>query len=194
MTGGPRKEIERKFLVVGDDWRKQGDQPMPTSSRAIWPAAARRRSGCGIKDGKHATLTIKSRESGVSRPEFEYRVPLKRTRELMALCGSSRIEKQRYMRAAGQAQVGDRCLHPAAPTRLVLVIGRDRAASAKTRWLKLPKDWIGEEVTDDPRVIRNSSLATRPEGRITRQQQAVDPAASSRIAAPARRSDGSNGR
>jgi CYTH domain-containing protein len=105
-----------------------------------------------IKDDKAATLTIKSRERGVSRSEFEYRIGLKDARALLELCGSSRIEKDRYTVPQGKLTWEiDVFLSP-----IELTMAEVELESADEE-VKLPK-WIGEDVTDDP-DYRNSSLA-----------------------------------
>ena len=144
-------EIERKFLVVSDAWRRRATG---TSHIVQGYLARGRRSTIRvrIKDDKQATLTIKSRERGVSRSEFEYRIALKDARAMLELCGNSRIEKDRYTVPHGKLTWEiDVFIHPA---ELVLAeIELERADED----FKLPK-WLGEDVTDDPRY-RNSSLA-----------------------------------
>jgi adenylate cyclase len=150
MTGD-RTEIERKFLVQGEGWRKKASGP----SHIIQGYLARGRRSTvriRIKDGKAATLTIKSREAGASRSEFEYRISMKDAHALLKLCGSSRIDKQRYTVPQGKL------------TWEIDVFGGSHAGlviaevelSRVDEPLRLPA-WIGEEVTADPRY-RNSSL------------------------------------
>lgn len=150
MTGNPR-EIERKFLVTGDGWKKRVTGH--THIEQGYLAKGRRATiRVRIRDGKEATLTIKSRERGISRDEFEYKVPLKHARALMALCGSARIEKQRYTVPVGKL-VWEVDAFLDRPDNLILAeIELDR----EDQQIKLP-DWVGEEVTADPRY-RNSSL------------------------------------
>lgn len=144
-------EIERKFLVVGDTWRRKATG----KSHIVQGYLARGRRSTirvRIKDDRHATLTIKSRERGVSRSEFEYRVALKDARAMLALCGSSRIEKDRYTVPHGKLTWEiDVFIHP-----LELIMAEIELDSADQA-VKLP-GWVGKEVTDDP-DYRNSSLA-----------------------------------
>ncbi|MBI4920924.1 MAG: CYTH domain-containing protein [Devosia nanyangense] len=144
-------EIERKFLVVGDAWRKKARGPTHIAQGYL----ARGRKATirvRIKDGKSATLTIKSREAGASRSEFEYRVSLKDARAMMALCGTSRIEKQRYEVPQGKL-VWEIDVFIGRPDGLVLA---EIELEHEDQMVALPA-WIGAEVTDDPRY-RNSSL------------------------------------
>jgi adenylate cyclase len=150
MSDTPR-EIERKFLVAGDAWR--GKVTSRTHIEQGYLARGRKATiRIRIRDGKHATLTIKSREPGISRAEFEYRVPIKHARALMELCGSARVEKQRYTVPHGKL-TWEVDVFIGRPDGLVLAeIELDHEAQK----VKLPA-WIGEEVTADRRY-RNSSL------------------------------------
>lgn len=144
-------EIERKYLVVGDVWRRKAT----SKSHIVQGYLARGRRSTirvRIKDDKAATLTIKSRERGVSRSEFEYRIGIKDARALLELCGSSRIEKDRYTVPQGKLTWEiDVFLSP-----IELTMAEVELENADQE-VKLPK-WIGEDVTDDP-DYRNSSLA-----------------------------------
>ncbi len=151
MSDGP-KEIERKFLVVSDAWKKRATGH--THIEQGYLARGRRSTiRVRIKDGKHATLTIKSREAGASRSEFEYRVSLKDAKAMLQLCGSSRIEKQRFTLPQGKL-VWEIDVFIGRPDGLVLA---EVELEREDQPVKLPA-WIGEEVTNDPHY-RNSSLA-----------------------------------
>jgi adenylate cyclase len=151
MTGTPR-EIERKFLVTGDAWLAKATSL--THIEQGYLARGRKATvRVRIRDGRTATLTIKSREAGIARDEFEYKIPLKHARALMALCGNSRIEKQRYTVPQGKLVWEiDSFIHRA--DGLVLA---EIELEREDQKFKLPS-WIGEEVTADPRY-RNSKLA-----------------------------------
>jgi adenylate cyclase len=148
-----KREIERKFLVVGDSWRKKAGHP----STILQGYLARGRQATirvRIKDGRSATLTIKSRERGASRSEFEYPLSVKDAKALLELCGRSRIEKQRYTIAHGKL-TWEVDVFAGAHDGLVLAeVELEDAAQP----VALPS-WIGEEVTADP-SYRNSALAS----------------------------------
>ncbi len=150
MIGEPR-EIERKFLVNGDEWRRKATSD--THIEQGYLARGRKATvRVRIRDGKSATLTIKSRERGISRSEFEYKISLRHARALMELCGNSRIEKQRYVVPQGKLNWEiDVFTHR--PDGLVLA---EIELEREDQELKLPK-WIGTEVTADPKY-RNSKL------------------------------------
>lgn len=144
-------EIERKYLVVGDAWRR-----LATSrSHIVQGYLARGRRATvrvRIKDGTQATLTIKSRERGVSRAEFEYRIGLEDARALLVLCGNSRIEKERYTVPQGELTWEvDVFLSP------VGLVMAEMELDHADQEVRLPP-WIGLDVTDDP-DYRNSKLA-----------------------------------
>lgn len=146
-----RTEIERKFLVAGDGWRKKAAR----SSRIEQGYLARGRKSTirvRIKDGKSATLTIKSREPGASRSEFEYRVSLKDAQVMMELCGNSRIEKHRFEVPQGKLTWEIDVFSGRHEGLVIAEVELER----EDQTLMLPA-WLGEEVTDDPRY-RNSSL------------------------------------
>ena len=146
-------EIERKYLVVSDAWRRKATG----HSHIVQGYLARGRRSTirvRIKDDKQATLTIKSRERGSSRSEFEYRIALKDARALLELCGKSRIEKQRYIVPHGKL-VWEIDVFVDPEDLVIAEIELERADQE----IKLPK-WVGEDVTDDPRY-RNSALADK---------------------------------
>lgn len=154
MSAGKR-EIERKFLVTGDGWRRKAGAP----SHIVQGYLARGRQAIvrvRIKDDKAATLTIKSRERGVSRAEFEYRVALKDAKALLALCGRSVVEKHRYTVAHGKLTWE---IDVFAGAHDGMVLAEIELPHADTP-VSLPS-WIGEDVTSNPRY-RNSSLASEP--------------------------------
>ena len=162
----PKREIERKFLVVGDAWRKKAGPP----SAIVQGYLARGRQATvrvRIRDGRSATLTIKSRERGVSRAEFEYRLPIKDAKALLELCGRSRIEKQRFTVTQGKL-VWEIDVFAGAHQGLVLA---EVELVRIDQEISLPP-WIGAEVTTDPRY-RNSALASvqRSAGRGQRVQR-----------------------
>lgn len=149
MSSG--REIERKFLVIGDAWR--GKAKTHTNIEQGYLARGRKSTvRVRIRDGKHATLTIKSREAGISRSEFEYRIALKDAKALLLLCGTSRIQKQRYTATQGKL-IWEIDVFGLQHEGLVIA---EIELEREDEIVKLP-DWIGEEVTHDPRY-RNSSL------------------------------------
>lgn len=86
-------EIERKFLVDKNKWKPTGQgtilkqaylslDPNPTVRVRI--------------AGKKSFLTIKGRSETISRPEFEYEIPLDDALKMLKLAISNPVEKTRY--------------------------------------------------------------------------------------------------
>ena len=99
-------EIERKFLVRGDDWRK--GQPGVLYSQGFLRSSVECVVRVRIQDEK-AFLTIKGRTEGISRLEFEYPIPVSDAQEMLdQLCPHPLMEKYRYFRGPRWHQVGNR--------------------------------------------------------------------------------------
>ena len=147
-------EIERKFLVAGDGWR---DLATGTVYRQGYLNTAKERTVRVRAAGETGYLTVKGATVGVSRPEFEYEIPLADAAAMLdALCERPLIEKTRYkIPYKGLIWEVDVFAGDNAGLVTVEVELSDEAQAIS------PPDWIGEEVTDDPRYF-NSSLVTHP--------------------------------
>ena len=87
------KEIERKFLVKGDGWR--GNKAMHTCQGYL-PSMSDCTVRVRLQEGK-AFLTIKGNAKGISRSEYEYKIPTADAKEILDhLCLRPHIEKNRY--------------------------------------------------------------------------------------------------
>jgi adenylate cyclase len=89
-------EIERKFLVSGDDWRDLVIRRTRFRQAYMSPngnASIRVR----ITDNRSAALTIKSRGAELRRLEFEYSIPIFEGESLISLRSGSIIEKERHI-------------------------------------------------------------------------------------------------
>ncbi len=89
-------EIERKFLVLNDDFKKESTRQIRIEQGYI-SSASGRTVRVRIKDDK-GILTIKgkSQHSGLSRLEWETEIPLGEAEQLLQLCDKGKIEKIRY--------------------------------------------------------------------------------------------------
>lgn len=77
------KEIERKFLVSGAQWRNLVEADIRI--RQFYLAAAPDRSvGVRISDGASAKLTLKFGSKARERDEFEYPIPLPEAEAMLA--------------------------------------------------------------------------------------------------------------
>jgi adenylate cyclase len=88
------REIERKFLVSGDAWRRDAKG---TLYRQGYLAAS---DDCVVRvrmAGQKAYLTIKGRKTGLSCPEYEYPMPVADAAAVLEqICLRPFIEKIRY--------------------------------------------------------------------------------------------------
>lgn len=146
-------ETERKFLVSGDAWRSLGE-PVPYAQGYL-----ARGDGVTVRiriAGEKAFFTVKGPVVGISRPEFEYPVPLGDAREMIKLCKDPVIEKTRT-----------RIPHGAHVWEVDEFGGQNRGLIIAEVELSSPDEnvtlppWIDAEVTGDPRYF-NSNLAVHP--------------------------------
>lgn len=152
------REIERKFLVRTEYWR-------PDEARGL-----RIRQGYLSSDparvvrvrtvGPDGFLTVKGRNRGIERSEFEYPIPRPDADAMLdALCERPLVEKVRYTEQVGEhvweidVFEGDNA---------GLVIAEVELADA-TVVPQLPV-WAGEDVSADPRYF-NSNLIRHPYSR-----------------------------
>lgn len=89
------KEIERKFLVRGDSYKLEAidRKEIRQGYLSVDPDATVRIRITGDK----AFLTIKSRNNGCVRDEWEYIVPTEDAEQMLACCNNRTIEKTRYI-------------------------------------------------------------------------------------------------
>ncbi|MET3897528.1 adenylate cyclase [Devosia sp. UYZn731] len=146
------KEIERKFLVNSDAWRRAA-----SGSEAIVQGYLARGDGVTVRirifEDARAVLTIKAGGTAFSRDEYEYEVPLEDGRELLAHAGQQVIAKRRYtVPYAGRDWEVD--VFEGRHAGLVLAEIEMESEDAR---VELP-DWVGKDVTGDERYY-NSALA-----------------------------------
>lgn len=149
-------EIERKFLVVGDAYKRQAyassyiKQGYICSERGR-TVRVRLRGDCGY-------LTIKgpSTDNGLSRYEFEKEITLDEARELFKLCEPGIVEKTRYLVRSGSHTFEVDEFHG---DNEGLVMAEVELAAPDDPIVK--PDFIGQEVTGDRRYY-NSQLRQHP--------------------------------
>ncbi|MDX1433992.1 MAG: CYTH domain-containing protein [Gammaproteobacteria bacterium] len=148
-------EIERKFLVRGDQWRGAAHDRVRYRQGYVAHSET-----CSVRvriGGDAARLNIKSRGAGAARLEFEYPLPLADAEILLAqLCVDALIEKTRHL-VRHQGRLWEVDVFEGANAGLVLAeVELDAADEA----IALPP-WVGDEVTDDARYY-NAALAHTP--------------------------------
>ncbi len=88
-------EIERKFLVLGDDWRQSAGPPS-LLCQAYLSNDERASIRVRTDDAGGAFLTIKSAQAGTARSEFEYPIPHDEALQLLELRTGSLVDKRRH--------------------------------------------------------------------------------------------------
>ena len=147
-------EIERKYLVAGDDWRAQASQATHFSQGYLSRDPART---VRVRiAGPQAFLTIKGATTGATRAEFEYAVPVDDARQLLGMSDGPVVEKIRHLCVVdGMTWEVDEFLGAHAGL-LLAEIELKSEDQAFTR-----PAWLGEDVTGDARYV-NANLAVRP--------------------------------
>jgi adenylate cyclase len=148
------QEIERKFLVKDDSWRAAVE-----SSSVLRQGYLAVDHGTTVRvrtDGAEVWLTIKGPAEGLTRAEFEYRVPLTEAEPLIGLCRGRVVEKTRHkVRAGGHVWEIDEFTGANAG----LVVAEVELRHADENITK--PAWLGREVSGDRR-FDNASLSVRP--------------------------------
>jgi adenylate cyclase len=148
------KEIERKFLVKGDSWRRdRAGKPY----RQGYLSTEKERTVRIRTAGDQAFITIKGVSSGASRSEYEYEIPVRDANEMLDhLCKKPLIEKTRY-RIPHDNLVWEVDEFAGENRGLVLA---EVELKDENQEVSLPS-WIGREVTDDRRYF-NVNLVEEP--------------------------------
>jgi adenylate cyclase len=148
------QEIERKFLVVGDAWRELGRAVV---IRQGYLSTVKERTVRIRTVDSRGFLTIKGVTRGISRLEFEYDIPLEEANQMLdELCERPLIEKtRRKIDIDGLVWEVDEF----AGVNQGLILAEVELASPDQK-ITLP-DWIGADVSDDPRYY-NANLVANP--------------------------------
>jgi len=148
------KEIERKFLVKGEQWKAAAKG---TVYRQGYLSSAKERVVRVRTIEKKGFLTIKGITKGVSRSEFEYEISVEDANIMLdEICEKPLIEKKRYKIAVGTLIFE---VDEFFGENEGLVVAEVELADEKQK-IDLP-DWIGAEVSGDPRYF-NSNLIQHP--------------------------------
>ena len=89
-------EIERKFLVKTTLWHSVQHQLTPQIIQQGYLATSNKHSIRVRIKGSVAFVTIKSKEAGLQRQEFEYTIPLADAQAMLSTFSSGLIQKKRY--------------------------------------------------------------------------------------------------
>jgi len=147
-------EIERKFLINGDDWRSLAKG---TVYRQGYLSTAKERTVRIRTIADKGFLTIKGISKGITRAEYEYEIPVQEAEKMLDdHCLKPLIEKKRYKIQFDQMTweidefFGEN-------KGLILA---EVELSREDQVIKIP-DWIGSEVTGNQRYY-NASLIHKP--------------------------------
>lgn len=150
------KEIEHKFTVKSDKYKSLA---APTLYRQGYIPT---QNGMTVRvriAGEKGFVTFKDKTVGMSRNEFEYEIPVKDARQMLAtMCDKPQIEKYRYVIPAkedGLKWEVDEFLGDNAG----LVVAEIEVPAEDTKF-SLP-EWIDKEVTGDKKY-NNSQLCKKP--------------------------------
>ncbi|MDJ0728974.1 MAG: CYTH domain-containing protein [Crocosphaera sp.] len=148
-------EIERKFLVINDNWRSLGQGKVYKQG---YISTGKKMTTIRVRIiGEKAYLTIKSKTEGISRHEFEYPIPLEDAQIMLnSLCDRPLIEKIRY-KINHDNLLWEIDEFQGENKGLILA---EVELENENQMLNIP-DWVGEEVSHDPRYY-NVNLVKYP--------------------------------
>jgi len=158
------KEIERKFLLnesTVDLWNMKFNESFEIVQGYFpchEPTVRVRTSSWFNSDGYRATLTMKSKDTTITRYEFEYPIPIEDAKLMIAMyCGKRIIRKiRRVVKIDGLNWEIDCYLGNNDGLFTVEVELKN-----EEQVIQIP-DWVGEEITDRPEYT-NHSLAIQNE-------------------------------
>jgi len=150
------QEVERKFLVLNDDYRKEAFSTI-NIQQGFLNTDPYRTVRVRLA-GDQAQITIKgiSSENGTTRYEWEKEIPFSEAETLLRLCELNLIEKKRYLINSG-AFVFE--VDEFLGENEGLVIAEIELEFEEQEFIK--PNWLGKEVTGDVRYY-NSLLAKTP--------------------------------
>lgn len=147
-------EIERKFLVQSNDWKKY-----ITSKQSIIQAYMNNQKNGNVRvrtKGDKAYITIKGKSEGLKRLEFEYEIPFDDAIQIIEMSEYSIIQKTRYeIKLDGLVWEID--VFEGDNDGLIIA---EVELNSENQNIELPL-WIGKEVSDDIRYF-NLSLVHKP--------------------------------
>jgi adenylate cyclase len=148
-------EIERKFLVAHDEWKKYVVRHSKIRDGLI-ASNNGNKARVRIADDK-ATIALKSHRMGMVRTEFEYAIPCTDAEEILrTMCAGNVLNKVRHFviheDATWEVDVYDDILKGIVLAEIEL--------TQPDQVLQIP-DWVGAEVTNDPRYRQINMRAER---------------------------------
>ena len=148
-------EIERKYLVVNDDWRREVSHSIPMRHGYLTELGSRASVRVRV-EGTVGKLNVKAAVVGAARAEYEYEIPAAEAEEILAtLCSGLILKTRHYVERDGltweiDVFEGDNAGLVVAEVELDAV---DQAFPHPA--------WLGRELTAEQRYY-NHALAKRP--------------------------------
>lgn len=148
-------EIEKKFLLKNDDWKKEADEG--ELFRQGYMSGSNRSSIRIRVAGNKANINIKSATLGVTRKEYEYEIPVEDANEMLdSMCERPFIEKRRHFIQRGSHT-----------WEIDVFEGDNEGLIVAEIELSDPEEpfdipcWIGDDVSEDPKYY-NVCLVNHP--------------------------------
>ncbi len=149
-------EIERKFLVANDGFRR-----LSTASVRIRQGYLSPRPEATVRvrlKGDRGFLTVKGRNCGAVRSEWEYEVPAADAAAMLDICSGAIIDKVRHIVPGPDGLVWE-VDEFASPCPGLIVAEVELPAADYP--VVLP-DWVGREVTGDPHYYNSAISSCAP--------------------------------
>ena len=138
------KEIERKFIVRNEIWHSVR-KPDPVLIYQGYLLITQETTIRVRYTETKGTMTIKGKQKGISRDEYEYEIPLDEAKEIFKNHCQNTLSKKRYKISIGSLiwEV-DEYLN-----RLSGLITAEVEFSSENKKIDTIPEWIGKEVTQD---------------------------------------------
>ena len=147
------KEIERKFLVNKNLFKPESEYQY--IAQGYLSSTPERTVRVRIKNNR-GYLTVKGKNTGISRSEFEYEIPEDDAKELLELCEPSIIVKRRYI-LNFEDSIWEVDIFEGDNEGLIVA---EIDLKSEDEHFNKP-DWLGEEVSFDKKYY-NSNLSKFP--------------------------------
>ena len=148
-------EIERKFLVTGEQWRTQVSRSLEMHQGYL--AGEGGKASVRVRlEGRVAKLNIKAAVVGAARAEYEVDMPVDEAREILRTLCVGTLEKTRHYIEQGDLTWEVDEFRGDNGGLVVAELELERADQPFAH-----PEWLGREVTDDRRYY-NHHLALNP--------------------------------
>ncbi len=116
--------------------------------------------------GEQGFLTIKGKQVGITKPEYEYEIPIEDVNHMMLMC-DVKLEKIRFEISAGNGLTWEVDVFKGFNTGLIIA---EIELPNENTTFEIPQ-WLGKDVSEDLRFA-NSNLARHPYQNWTAQEKA----------------------